>query len=862
MRRLGRILLVIVIIIVLALGALTGYGVYTTRRMLPQITGKLVLQGLKGEVEIYRDQYGVPQIYANSPDDLFFAQGVVHAQDRWWQMEFNRHTALGRITELTGSQSTLDIDTFLRTLGWNRSAQADLEALSAADLTPLENYSAGVNAYLAGKSGPDLAVEYSILALRGINIPIEKWEPLDSLAWANAMAWNLGGNWDNELEIASLYRKFGDKAEDMLKTYMPDYPFTDNPSIIRNDELPITPQPVASNFYQPVVAPGTDLSKVATGLVGNLSHEKLAELATLYHDAGLGSNNWVLGGSRTETGKPMLANDPHLGIQMPSIWYQIGLHCNQVSADCPYDVVGFTFPGVPGVVIGHNARIAWGVTNVGPDTQDLYIIKTDPNDDTKYELDGKTVDMQIVNETIKIGGSDQTREVRVRITRWGPIITDSTVGKDTAGADENRPLALRWAATEQPKRLLSSVLAINRATDWNSFRAAVALWDAPAQNLVYADVDGNIGYQTPGLNPIRAKGHSGLTPVDGSTTQYDWKGYIPFENLPYLYNPPRGYISTANQAVVPMEFYTQIANELGDKYGKDSNYALGYQWAYGYRGKRISDLIEATPKHTIQTISKIQGDNYNSAAATVLPVAIPIMTSAADVPPEVTGWLGVWTDYQNAMDEGQPALFEAFWNELCQRTWGDQLGYSTNGSNLITAMKALLNDPSNVWWDDINTTDKVETRDDILKQAYSAAYKNVSQRLGSEFKKWKWGDLHTATFVSNPLGQSGISVIESFVNGGPVATSGGQEIVNATSDSWADTTTFRVRNIPSMRMVVDLSNLDQSIWIHSTGQSGHPTSFHYRDLIDKWRLIQYTPMLFTRAAVTRAGGDKLTLSPN
>jgi penicillin amidase len=860
MKKLRRILLVIAVILALVLGALTGYGVYTTRRMLPQITGKLVLPGLKGEVQVIRGEFGVPQIFANSPEDLFFAQGVVHAQDRWWQMEFNRHTALGRITELTGSDSTLDIDIFLRTLGWHRSAQADLDALTAEEAAPLDYYAAGVNAYIAGKSGPDLAVEYSILALTGINIPIEQWQPLHSVAWANAMAWNLGENWETELEIASLYRKFGENADEMLKTYMPNYPFADNAPIIRDDELPIEAQPVA--MHQPLIAPGTDFSNVSTALVGSLTRGKLDEVALLTHDDGIGSNNWVIGGGRTASGKPLLANDPHLGIQMPSIWYQVGLHCNQVSAACPYDVVGFSFPGVPGVVIGHNARIAWGVTNVGPDTQDFYIIKVDPNDDTKYELDGQTVDMQIFNETIKIGGSDETREVRVRVTQWGPIVTDSTVGKDEAGEDEDRPLALRWAATEQPKRLLNSIMALNRATDWESFRAAAALWDAPAQNLVYADVDGNIGYQTPGLNPIRANGHSGLTPVDGSTTQYDWKGYIPFENLPYLYNPPRGYISTANQAVVPMEYYTQLAETLGDQFGADSSYALAYQWAYGYRGERINDMIEAIPKHTAETISVIQGDNYNSAAALLLPVALPIITGTPNVPPEVSGWLGVWTEFQNHMNEGQPALFEAFWAEVCKRTWGDQLGYDPSGSNLITAMKALLDDPDNVWWDDITTTDKIETRDDILKEAYSAAYKTLAQQLGTDFKKWRWGDLHTATFVSNPLGQSGIDPIESFVNAGPVAASGGREIVNATSNSWVGSTPFIVRSIPSMRMIVDLGDFDQSIWIHSTGQSGHPMSSHYRDLIDKWRLIQFTPMLYTQDAIVRNGGNALTLSPN
>jgi penicillin amidase len=849
----------LVILVAVALGGLTGAGFYTVRRMLPQESGTLTLPGLDGKVEILRDANGIPHIYASSTRDLFFAQGVVHAQERWWQMEFNRHTALGRISELTGKNKTSnDYDAFIRTLGWNRASVVDLNAASAESRKVMEDYAAGVNAYLSGKSGPDLAVEYSLLAVSGITIPIENWEPLHTVAWANAMAWSLGSNWSHEFELAAIYKKFGDDAEEMLKRLYPAYDYDSYPSIILEDELSafLPEAALATASRQPLIAPGTDIARVSTTLVGGMSLEDIGDLRS---EPGIGSNNWVISGDLTTTGKPLLANDPHLGIQMPSIWIQNGLHCAPVSAACPYDMVGFTFPGVPGIVVGRNARIAWGVTNAAPDTQDLYVIKVDPTNNLKYEVDGELLDMQVITEQVKIGGSTEVRDVRVRMTRWGPIITDTSVGKDEAAGDE-RPLALRWSAMEQPKHLFDAVLAINRASDWQSFREALKLWDAPAQNFVYADVDGNIGYQMPGLITIRANGHSGLTPVDGSTTTYNWKGFIPFEYLPTVYNPAKGYIATANEAIVPPAYYTRLAAQIGDSFGAESNYALhGRPSSAGFRGKRINTLIKATPKHSLESMGTIHGDNFNTAASVILPVALPIMATSDQVPSAITTWLGAWTDYQNHMNAGPAALFEMFWVELLTRTWADQLEYAPTNSYLLLGMTALLGEPDHVWWDDTSTPDVKENRDATIKAAYAAAYKALTARLGADHNKWTWGALHLATFRSNPLGQSGISVIENFVNAGPIPVSGGPEIVNATGYSMS--APFAVRGMPSMRLIVNLADADGGLWINATGQSGHPMAATYRDQIERWRMIQYLPLRFTRGAVDGATVNKLELVP-
>ncbi len=847
MRLLRNILVVLVVIILLLAGAATGFAVVTARRMLPQVSGTLSLPGLDGEVEIYRDGSGIPQIYATTPHDLFFAQGVVHAQDRWWQMEFNRHTGLGSLSELLGNnKDALSSDIFIRTVGWNRAAQADLDAAPDETRKVLDAYSSGVNAYVEGKSGSDLAVEYSLLTVRGINIPIEKWQPLDSVAWAKVMSWSLSGNLSTELELANLYKSF---PRDMIdKYYAPPYPFDQRPTIVTADDLPIQPAAVVRNV--PAVAPGTDLSNIQTTLAGGVT----ANFAPIFgKGTDIGSNNWVIGGKLTQSGKPLLANDPHLGIQMPSIWYELGLHCMQLTTSCPYDVEGFTFPGAPGVIIGHNQRIAWGMTNVGPDTQDLYIIKVDPNDDTRYEVDGKTEQMQVVTETIKFGDGTPSQDVRVRITRFGPIITDTP----SYSKRFDKPLALHWTAIAETSDVLGSVLAVDRATDWETFRQALTKWATPSQNFVYADVDGNIGYQTPGLIPIRAKDHSGLTPVDGSTTKYDWKGYIPFDYLPRTLNPARGYIATANNAVVPPEYYTQLAEALGDKFGKDSNYLISYFWSYGYRAQRIVDDIKANDKHTVDTVKAIQGDNYNGSAAEILPYVLKI-DFGSDVPKDVLDWMGQW-NYQNSMDSGQAALFEAFWVQLCQQLWADQLGYTPDGPNIMWGTRLLLDDPTNEWWDDGTTLLKTETRDDILQRAFRDAYKGLVAQLGPDYKTWKWGTIHTATFVSNPLGATGIDLLQKFVNNGPEAVSGGSEIINATG--WNVNEPYTTRSISSMRMIVDLSDFNKSVWIQSTGQSGHPTSPHYRDMTEKWRNIQYDPMLWNQASIRNAAVDTLILQP-
>jgi len=867
-------LIALLLILIFTAGSLIAYN---ATRMLPEQDGIAYLRGLREPVTIVRDELGIPHIYASTAEDLFFAQGYVHAQDRWWQMEFQRHTGLGRIQELTGfNAGALGSDLLIRTWGWNRAAAADEAFIAPETRTILEAYAAGVNAYTAGKPGGALALEYTLLGLTGVQIEVEPWTPLDTAAFAKTMAWYLGGNADSEMERMDMLERLG---PELTGAYFPPYPYDERPTIVTAADLPLTAGSLSA-AASPSAAGDTSTAApyrdVATSMAGGA--EALAYLPP--RDAGIGSNNWVIAGSNTASGLPILANDPHLNIQMPSIWYEIGLHCRPVSDACPYDVVGFSFVGAPAVIAGHNQRIAWGVTNLNPDVQDLYIIRVNPEDPYQYEYNGEWRDMEVVTETIRIGGTYEPREddpttedcegvrdlpltadgaleITVRVTHFGPIITDNTITDDcrfVGLTEDGDPLAVRWTGLE-PGDLLRAALAIDRAIDWQSFRQALAYWDWPSQNFVYADVDGNIGYQAPGKIPFRAADHSGLVPVPGWTDAYEWRGTLPFDLLPRVLNPERGWIVTANHAAVPAEYYDQLAAALGP----DANYTISQDWDEGYRSQRIVEMVSGTSAHTVETMAEIQGDNHNLVAEELMPYLLALDAADESVAgksvAEAITWLAGW-DLQAGVNSPQAALFEMLWLKLSEALWADQLDAPDDHA---WAVRLLLDQPDHPWWDDLSTPAVKETRDDILLRALAQALEAMTAEWGADREAWRWGNLHTATFVNVPLGQSGIDPIEGLFNAGPLAVSGTSRAVNSTA--WSLSDPFAVRSLPSFRMIVDLANLENSRVVHTTGQSGHPLSPHYRDMIDAWRTIDYHPLRFGDEAVSAAATHTLELRP-
>jgi penicillin amidase len=548
-RKKGRRARLIVLVLVMAVIAGFAYGGYwsvsTVRASFPQTKGSIELAGLSGPVDVKRDSYGIPQIYASSDADLFMAQGYVQAQDRFYEMDVRRHMTSGRLSEMFG-KGQVDDDEFLRTLGWDRVAKKEYDTkLSASTKKYLQAYAKGVNAYLQGKSGKDISLEYAALGFKNDYKP-EKWTPVDSVAWLKAMAWDLRGNMQDEIDRALMTSRLGPKQ---IADLYPEYPYSRNQTIVQEgqyNELTRTFEQNGSTENSGTTGTGTSSNGSGTSTSGttgtsastasspssSTASALQSQLSGLYNvlddvptavgvnGQGIGSNSWVVAGSHTITGKPLLANDPHLSASLPSVWYQMGLHCRTVSSKCQYDVSGYTFAG-----IGHNAKIAWGMTNSGVDVTDLYLEKLSGDG---YLYDGKTKPFTTREETIKVAGGE-SKKIVVRETNNGPLLSDRydelvKVGKkatvDNAAPDrgDGYGVALRWTALD-PGTSMDAVFAMDKASNWSEFRAAAALFDVPSQNLVYADSE-NIGYTLPGRIPIRAKGDTGAIPAPGWDPKY------------------------------------------------------------------------------------------------------------------------------------------------------------------------------------------------------------------------------------------------------------------------------------------------------------------------------------------------------
>jgi penicillin amidase len=831
--------------VVLGLVIILGVvGIFLARSSFPKVSGELKVNGLENSVDIFRDNYGVPNIYAQTTHDLFFAQGYVHAQDRFWQMDFWRHIGSGRLSEMFGKDQ-LDTDTFLRTMGWARVGQQELDGMSADELAVLQAYADGVNAYLADHKGTALSLEYAVLKLLNSGYSPEPWQPLNTITWAKAMAWDLGSSrLDSEVEHAILMKTL---TAQQISDLFPPYP-SDHPVVVPNSTQAAVQG--ASTVQAEGLQAVADLYPAFRSLLTSISHVEALLGPT---GSGIGSNNWVIAGSRTSTGKPFLANDMHLSEQMPSIWYEIGLHCSTLSADCPYNVVGFSFAGVPGVIVGHTDRIAWGFTNVGPDVLDLYIEKINPDNPNQYEVNGQWVDMTLVHETIQVAGSTPV-DLTVRYTRHGPIIwddpTNHTKIQDSWGIDlpANFAISMRWTALE-PVNVIYTFLGLDKAKNFQDFRQAASYFAVPSQNMVYADVDGNIGYQTPGNIPIRLPGHGGDYPVPGWTDDYEWQGYIPFDQLPNAFNPSEGYIVSANNAVV----------------GTDYPYLITDQWDYGFRAERIVQMIQTAPGPIDAVyIQTMHGDDYNASAAYMVPLLMQLplqdehLIAVRDL---LNGW-----DYQDQMDLTAPAVYNAFWRATLAATFQDNLPedyWPDGGDAWFEIMRQLVQNPDSVWWDDKNTS-AVENRDDILQTAFTEAVAELENLLGKNSSRWTWGDMHTVIFHNPSLGTSGVAPIEAIFNRGPYRTSGGNSIVNATAWNAAiadPSQPYQVVWLPSERLIVDLSDLSASQSVITTGESGHTFHRNYADQSDLWRNIQYHPMLWDQSQVESNAKDHLLFTP-
>jgi penicillin amidase len=834
-----------VVVVVLAAGLLTA--VWIVHRSFPQTEGTVTLDGPDDAITVVRDDHGIPQVYADTAHDLFFGQGYVQAQDRFFEMDFRRHVTAGRLTELFG-RDALETDMFVRTLGWRRVAEQELPLLSNETRAYLQAYSDGVNAYLAGHSGSRLSLEYAVLQADGVSYTPEDWTPVDSLAWLKAMAWDLGSNIEDEvdrsLESATLSTR-------QIGELYPAYPFAQNQAIVTQGAV------VDGVYEQNASEGGTRLPRRPPFLMRSAKALRDARSSTqaltslLGGGDGVGSNAWAVSGTHTSSGAALLANDPHLAATMPGTWYQMGLHCTEVTRACPFDVAGFTFAGLPGVVIGHNASIAWGFTNLYPDVQDLYLEKLSGD---RYLYDGRMHRLVIRRESFTIAGEDQPVTITVRRCRDGPIISDVSRQYARVGAHAPVPrfapprgrryaVALRWTAL-QPGPTADALFGIDRARNFAQLHAAASSFEAPGQNIVYADVSGHIGYQATGRLPIRRTGQ-GDWPVPGWDPAYQWSdSYVPYDALPSVRDPEDGYVVTANQAVVTPRY----------------PYYIGDSYDYGYRSQRIRTLLAGSDDLTGHDIAAIQLDDYSWLGAQLTPLLRSIHLPSVyyrQGQRELAGW-----DYRQDSDSGAAAYFNVVWSRILALTFDDQLpkaAWPTGGSRWWRVVTTLIKRPHNEFWDDVDTPDRRESRDDILRQALIEARDELSRILSREPDRWSWGALHTLTLRNQTLGSEGSPVAFLFNRGG-YRLRGGGSLVDATG--WDATKGYHATDVPSMRMIVSMNDLDGARWINLTGASGHAFNSHYTDQTSLWVNGETLAWPFSAKAVNDAAADTLVLKPS
>ena len=917
--------LAVALVVVLVAGLITTVALI--RRPLPALSGEFRIDGLHQQVDVIRDELGVPQIYAHNTDDLFMAQGYVHAQDRFFEMDYRRHLTAGRLSELVG-EAAVGPDTVIRTMGWRAVAEEEWQMLDATTKSYLEAYADGVNAYLQGRGPSQLALEYTVLGFTVEVEDVQPWDPIDSLAWLKAMAWDLLGNFYDELQRASVYGEHDDLGR--VAELFPPYPTEQN--------LPILPSSGQLEAHHEARAAEENLAEAGGGIepdggsgaadaapddAGGAAGTDAAATAAAPGDAapgdavsgdagaravpvaetgtsngdgtrteldqlgaveaaltalaavpnalgegdGIGSNSWVVSGEHTETGMPLLANDPHLGASAPGIWYQVGLHCVEVSTECPFAVAGFSFAGLPGVVIGHNDHLAWGLTNLGADVSDFFLERIYP--DGTYLQDDERHPLVQRREVIVVNGGEDVA-ITVRSTRHGPIISDAIAhtreAADTPLPEDAPPMglagygvALSWTAL-QPGRTAEAIFAINTAADAEDIAAAAALFEVPSQNIVFATTEGDIGYQAPGTIPVRDEVRDSPVPADGTwprlgwDSRFDWQGFVEPEDMPADLNPEEGFIVAANQSVL----------------GPGREPFLGADFDYGYRSQRIRDLItaqiEAGEPFTVADMNEIFLDDYNAYAEILVPVLLQVEIEDPFVA-EAVKLLDDW-DYHNSPDSPAAAYFASVWANLLNLTFWDQMPVTerpSGGSRWLEVVSGLLEDETSEWWDNRATLTVVEQRDEILSMALVSAREQLTVSLGKDPETWQWGRLHQAAPLHPILGEEAPQPIRALVNPSAREVGGGSSIVNATgwdASAWQDGyPDFTVTTVPSMRMVVDMADFDASTWVSFTGNSGHPAAGTYDDQFEAWAEGETFPWRYTRAAVEEHEQDTLTLIP-
>jgi penicillin amidase len=782
MRTAFRVLGIFLVVLVLAA---TGGFLYL-RQSLPAWEGEVSVAGLDAPIEILRDRFGVPHIFAASERDAHFGLGYVHAQDRLWQMEMNRRIGAGRLAEALGRRA-LQADRFLRTLGVRRAAESNLTHLDDETRRNLDAYAAGVNAFLRAR--PVLPPEFWITGIEP-----EPWSPADSLTWLKMMAWDLGGNWRNELLRMRLSKTL---PMARIQEFLPPYP-GDAPLPIRD----------LRELYHDVEPPRVTRN-------GDVPY---------FSDSLDASNSWAV--ARSASGKPLLAHDPHLRLTAPSFWYLAHLEAPGLSA------IGGTLPGIPGVLIGRNARIAWGLTNTGPDVQDLYLEKIDTLGN--YLTPEGSRPFTTVKEQIPIKG-EPAEMLEVRVSRHGPVISD-VLPNALEPTPRGYALALQWTALAEDDLTMQAALRLAKVGTWRELQAAAAQMHAPQQTMTYADADGNVGFIAPGRVPVRKSENDlkGLAPAPGWDARYDWAGYVPFAELPQALNPPSGSVVSANHKIVPPGYRHHITVE----------------WQPPYRAQRITELLSREERHTVASFARMQMDTVSLAVREMLPLLLTAEPGSEEAR-EAMRLLASW-DGTMAAGRPEPLIVVAWWRELARGLYADELGdaFRANWAPRPVFMGNVLAADS-AWCGDSCAA--------LISQSLEKALVDLKKRYGADMQAWRWGEAHPARHRHRPF--STHEWLGRFFDIS-VPSAGGSYTVNVGRMDFGDKAApYANRHGVSYRGIYDLADPEASLFIQSGGQSGNLLSPHYRSFVEPWARGEYVPMITDRRRLEADGARRLVLLP-